>query len=63
MKRPGLSSTAASCVMEIDEVLVAIRCLRLDDGLDLAQDAQLELQVLGGGLDDEVGSPSARPGW
>jgi hypothetical protein len=51
---PGLSSTAASWVIEIDEVFVAISVSRPDDGLDLAQDAQLELEVLGGRLDHQV---------
>jgi hypothetical protein len=54
MKRSGCSMLAASWVTDSDEVLVAIRQSAADVGGHLLQDALLELQVLGGGLDHQL---------
>jgi hypothetical protein len=55
MKRSARPVAAASWVMEIDEVLLAMMVSGADHGLDFAQELQLQALVLGGGLDHDVG--------
>ena len=54
MKRSGRSVAAASLVIEIDEVLVASSARGLQRGAEILQDLELEVLVLGGGLDHEI---------
>jgi acyl-CoA synthetase (AMP-forming)/AMP-acid ligase II len=59
MKRPGLSSTAASCVIEIDEVFVAMLPSRSASAASTMASIwrrmrSLSFQVLGGRLDHQV---------
>jgi hypothetical protein len=59
MNLPARPVAAASWVIEIDEVLLAMMRVGADRGLDLLEDLELEAEVLGGRLDHEVGAGSA----
>ena len=59
-KRSGRGMTAASDVIEIDDVFDAMSASALASASDLPQDLELELEVLGGGLDDEVAAARGR---
>ena len=60
MKRSGRSVAAASLVIEIDEVLVAMQRARLQRRAEILQDLELQLLVLGRRLDHEVASGQLR---
>ena len=60
MKRSGAMVAAASLVIEIDEVLVAMSTSRRQRRAELLQDLELELLVLGRGLDDQFAAGELR---